>query len=225
MPLKIPKIDDRNYRQILNEALVRIPVHNPEWTNFNESDPGITLIQLFAFMSESLLYRSNLIPERNRVKFLKLLGVPVRPAEAAGGIVTFSKPNSSLKTETLGKGLEVKAGNVPFRTQDGIDVLPIEAKIYYKKTVSKDQISTESSTLYLQLYAGFQEEDKKTETKFYETRELTAPVSGVDFPVVDLSDPADTVDGSLWVALLARKKDDPDQAREEIANKVLTLGI
>ena len=96
MPLKIPKIDDRNYQQIVNEALVRIPVHNPEWTNFNDSDPGITLIQLFAFMSESLLYRSNLIPERNRLKFLKLLGVPVQPASAAKGIVTFSNLKGEL---------------------------------------------------------------------------------------------------------------------------------
>ena len=61
MPLVVPKIDDRKYDQILAEALARIPVHNPEWTNFNDSDPGITLVQLFAFMTENLLYRSNLI--------------------------------------------------------------------------------------------------------------------------------------------------------------------
>ena len=225
MPLKIPKIDDRNYQQIVNEALVRIPVHNPEWTNFNDSDPGITLIQLFAFMSESLLYRSNLIPERNRIKFLKLLGVPVQPASAAKGIVTFSNLKGEIKTEALPNDLEVRAGQVSFRTLDGIDALPIEAKVYYKKTVTKDQISAESANLYLQLYAGFQEGDKKTETKFYETRQLEAPVSGAEFPVVDLSNPADIIDGSLWVALLARKKGLIGKTTEEIANKVLTIGI
>ena len=68
MPLQIPKIDDRRYQDLLDEALSRIPVHNPEWTNFNRSDPGVTLIELFAFMTESLLYRANLIPERNRLK-------------------------------------------------------------------------------------------------------------------------------------------------------------
>jgi hypothetical protein len=225
MPLEIPKIDDRDYQQILNEALVRIPVHNPEWTNFNDSDPGITLVQLFAFMTENLLYRSNLIPGRNRIKFLKLLGIPVQPAAAAKGIVTFSNLKGALKTGTLPRDLEVKAGQVPFRTKDGIDALPIEAKIYYKKTVSKEQISKESKNLYLQLYAGFQEENKKTETKFYETRQLEAPASGVDFSIVDLGNPDDTLDGSLWAALLAPKKDLVDQTREEIANKVLTLGV
>ena len=85
MPLQIPTIDNRRYQDLLDEALARIPVHNPEWTNFNKSDPGVTLIELFAFMTENLLYRSNLIPERNRLKFLQLLGVPLQPASSAVG--------------------------------------------------------------------------------------------------------------------------------------------
>ena len=80
MPLTIPTIDDRRYQDLLDEALARIPVHNPEWTNFNKSDPGVTLIEVFAFLAENILYRSNQIPERNRLKFLSLLGVPLRPA-------------------------------------------------------------------------------------------------------------------------------------------------
>ena len=54
MPITVPTIDDRSYRQILDEALRRIRVHTPEWTNFNESDPGVTLLQVFAFLAESL---------------------------------------------------------------------------------------------------------------------------------------------------------------------------
>ncbi len=223
MPLTIPKIDDRDYRQILTEALTRISVHNPEWTNYNDSDPGVTMIQLFAFMTESLFYRSKLIPERNRIKFLKLLGIPSRAAAAARGIVTFDNSKGALETETLSKDLEVLAGQVPFRTMDGIDALPVEAQVYYKKNVSEDQISEESGNLYLQLYSGFKE--KNTRTTFYETRLLEVPASGVDFPQVDLVDTADCVDGSLWVALLARKKELVETSRKEIKNKILTLGI
>lgn len=90
MPINIPPLDDRNYTDILQDAIARIPVHNPEWTNFNDSDPGVTLIQLFAFMTESILYRANQIPERNRLKFLQLLGIPLVPAAAAQGFVTVS---------------------------------------------------------------------------------------------------------------------------------------
>src|SRR5205809_5810765 len=90
MPLTIPTIDDRRYQDLLDEALARIPVHNPEWTNFNRSDPGVTLIEVFAFLTETLLYRANQIPERNRRKFLSLLGVPLQPASSARGIVAVS---------------------------------------------------------------------------------------------------------------------------------------
>jgi hypothetical protein len=38
---------------------LRIPVCNPDWTDHNASEPGITLIEVFAFMAENLLYRSN----------------------------------------------------------------------------------------------------------------------------------------------------------------------
>jgi len=225
MPIEIPKIDDRSYRQILNEALARIPVHNPEWTNYIDSDPGVTIIQVFAFMTESLLYRSNLVPERNRLKFLKLLGLPVQPAAAAKGIVTFNSLKGPLASETLPADLEVQAGQVPFRTIDGIDVLPIEAKVYYKKTVSAKEISRESENLYLQLYSGFQEEGANTQTKFYETTELEPPTSSTEFPVVDLGNSSDTVDNSLWVALLAGSAKVLEKTREVIANKFLTLGI
>ena len=81
MPLELPVLDDRNYEQLLDDAKRRIPSHTPEWTNFDvESDPGITLVQLFAFLTDSLLYRANRIPERNRLKFLQLLGVPLQAA-------------------------------------------------------------------------------------------------------------------------------------------------
>ena len=91
MPVTVaPVIDDRRYQDLLDEALARIPVHNPEWTNFNRSDPGVTLIELFAFLTENLLYRANQIPERNRRKFLSLLGVPLQPGGSASGIVAFT---------------------------------------------------------------------------------------------------------------------------------------
>src|SRR5215813_11164057 len=113
MPLTIPALDDRKYQDLLDEALARIPIHNPEWTNFNKSDPGITLIEVFAFLTENLLYRSNQIPDRNRKKFLSLLGVPLRTAASSQGLVSFANDRGPLRTFTLNLGLEVRAGEVP----------------------------------------------------------------------------------------------------------------
>ena len=59
MPLNVPQLDDRTFLEFLSEAQARIPVHNPEWTNFNDSDPGITVLQLFAFMAESTAARTS----------------------------------------------------------------------------------------------------------------------------------------------------------------------
>src|SRR6267378_1402884 len=109
MPLQVPVIDDRRFKDLRDEGLGRARVHNPEWTNFNLSDPGVTLVEVFAFLTESLLYRANQIPERNRRKFLKLLGVPLQPASAARGVVAFSNDRRPLETTTLGTGFEVSA--------------------------------------------------------------------------------------------------------------------
>src|SRR5512136_512591 len=125
MPLTIPTLDNRRYQDLLDEALARIPIHNPEWTNFNQSDPGVTLVEVFAFLTENLLYRGNQIPERNRRKFLSLLGVPLQPASSARGLVTFANERGPHKTITLNDRLQVLAGQVPFQTELGLDVLPI----------------------------------------------------------------------------------------------------
>src|ERR671932_277266 len=105
MPLAPPPtIDSRRYQELLDDALARIPVHNPEWTNFNQSDPGVTIVELFAFLTENLLYRANQIPERNRRKFLSLLGVPLDPPSSAQGLVTISNEKGPLQTTTLNGG-------------------------------------------------------------------------------------------------------------------------
>ncbi len=73
MPLELPNLDDRNYTDLVEEALALIPAHAPEWTNHNPSDPGITLVELFAYLTEMLIYRLNRVTEANQEAFLQLL--------------------------------------------------------------------------------------------------------------------------------------------------------
>ena len=224
MSLPVPQIATQNYQQILNETLARIPVHNPEWTNFNDSDPGVTLLQLFAFLSESLQYRVNQIPERNRLKFLRLLGVPLQPAEAAQGLVTFSNDKGPLSVKVLAPDMQVLSGQVPFRTLDGIDVLPIKTRVYYKAAPDLDsEAFAATEAIYKELYASLQAPGG--ELAYYETKQLDVVTSGVALPVLDLSTEGQTVDGNVWLALLARKPADVDATRALIANRSLTLSI
>lgn len=73
MPLELPNLDDRRYTDLVDEALALIPAHAPEWTNHNPSDPGITLVELFAFLTEMLIYRLNRVTEANQRAFVQLL--------------------------------------------------------------------------------------------------------------------------------------------------------
>ena len=74
MPIQPPSLDDRRFDDLVEDLLARIPAHTPEWTDPRLGDPGRTLIELFAWLGDALLYRANLIPERQRLVFLKLLG-------------------------------------------------------------------------------------------------------------------------------------------------------
>ncbi|MFM6899965.1 MAG: hypothetical protein ACKPKF_22775 [Microcystis panniformis] len=76
MPLELPNLDDRTYEDLVAEALRLIPNYAPEWTNYNPSDPGITLIEMFAYLTEILLYRQNRITDHNLRTFLRLLNGP-----------------------------------------------------------------------------------------------------------------------------------------------------
>src|SRR5271166_1496841 len=98
MPLNPPALDDRSFDDLVEELLARIPAHTPEWTSPTPGDPGRTLIELFAWMGDALLYRMNLIPERQRLAFLHLLGEQMRPAIPATGMVAVSLDENTVKS-------------------------------------------------------------------------------------------------------------------------------
>jgi predicted phage baseplate assembly protein len=89
MPLPSPSLDDRHFQDIVDQVKSMIPRYCPEWTDHNVSDPGVTLIELFAWMTDMLLYRVNQVPDKNYIKFLELIGVRLESPRAARGPVTF----------------------------------------------------------------------------------------------------------------------------------------
>lgn len=89
MALPVPELDNRTAQSIVDEAKRMIPQLCPEWTDHNVSDPGVTLIELFAWMTEMLIYRVNQVPAKNYIKFLEMLGLKLRPPRAAMANMTF----------------------------------------------------------------------------------------------------------------------------------------
>jgi predicted phage baseplate assembly protein len=88
-PIPAPNLDDRSFQDIVDEAKRLIPRYTPEWTNHNVSDPGVALIELFAWMSEMVLFRVNQVPDRLYVHFLNLVGVEPFPPSVARVDLTF----------------------------------------------------------------------------------------------------------------------------------------
>ncbi len=89
MSLPVPKPDILHFQDLVDEAKRRLIRYCPEWTEYNVSDPGVTLIELFAWMTELITYRLNRVPDTNYVKFMELLGINLLPARSAQVPLTF----------------------------------------------------------------------------------------------------------------------------------------
>ncbi|WP_018681098.1 putative baseplate assembly protein [Actinokineospora enzanensis] len=89
MSLPAPHLDDRRFQDLVDDAKRMVMLRCPEWTDHNVSDPGVTLIETFAFMTDQLLFRLNQVPDRLYVKFLELIGLRLTPPAPAQAPVTF----------------------------------------------------------------------------------------------------------------------------------------
>lgn len=90
MPLPTINLDDRTFDQLFADLRRRIPVYAPEWTDHNESDPGIAMLQLFCWLQEMMFYRLNRVPDKMFVEFLRLVGIELTPPAPAHADLTFT---------------------------------------------------------------------------------------------------------------------------------------
>jgi hypothetical protein len=81
MSVPIPDLDNRTFEELVEEARSLVPVYAPDWTDHNLHDPGITFIELFAWLTEMQLYTFNQVSDRHLVKYLELLGVDLNKHE------------------------------------------------------------------------------------------------------------------------------------------------
>ena len=98
MPVPLPNLDDRTYADLMEEMKALIPRYAPEWTDHNESDPGIMLIELFAWLTEALIYRLNRIPEASELRFLELIGADLHQE---AGAITDTPDLDDLRAQTV----------------------------------------------------------------------------------------------------------------------------
>ncbi|WP_157217414.1 putative baseplate assembly protein [Flavisphingomonas formosensis] len=128
MPLEAPNLDDRRFPDIVSDASALIPRWAPEWTDRNDSDPGIAIAKLFAWMTELTLFRLNQVPERNYVKFLQMVGIERIPAAAARAELQFVPARDDIPETWVSEGTQVAApadadGPILFETLKPLAVL------------------------------------------------------------------------------------------------------
>lgn len=142
--INLPKLDDQNYNEIVEAAKRRIPVIFPEWTDFNEHDPGITIIELFAWLKEMQQYTIDRIPDSAREAMLLLAGTEPRraapsevslvfagevPEKLPAGSVAFSADGTEFTLTEPFSRQPFSVGKVFMRSADGyVDVTGISSE-------------------------------------------------------------------------------------------------
>ncbi len=123
MAIPLPDLDDRTFESLLQDGVRTLPRRAPSWTDHNLHDPGITLLELFAWLSEMHRYSVDRIGDGHVLKFLALLGVTPRPAAPARGVVSLGPPPAAALEVPAGTRLSL--AGVPFETVSGETLAPV----------------------------------------------------------------------------------------------------
>jgi predicted phage baseplate assembly protein len=160
MTLTPPKLDDRHFQDIVDEAKKRIPQYCKEWTDHNVSDPGVTLIELFAWMTDMILYRMNRVPDLHYIKFMQMLGITLRGPVPADVPVTFWLSEPQANPVIIPAGTEVASTqteterSIIFTTDSDFYVHPPVLEAVSTRVVMDGQRAFREQNLR-QLAAGF----------------------------------------------------------------------
>jgi len=187
MTLPKENLDNKAFEDLVKEAISRIPVYAPWWTDHNIHDPGITFIELFAWLTEMQIYRLNRINNKNYRKFLKLIGIPkLKPASAAKVDVTF-RLRSDFPVD-VPKGTKVATANpvtgeaVLFTTEQDIKIVNTEITVLSRKV--SDVLTGESG-----VHINNTEANKNSNLYYYAFRPDEQPKKGDELYIGFKDDP------------------------------------
>jgi predicted phage baseplate assembly protein len=150
MPLPAPNLDDRSFQDLVDDAKRLVQRRCPEWTDHNLSDPGVTLIETFAYLTDQLLYRLNRVPDRLYLRFLDLIGLRMLPPSAASVPVTFwlsaavTAPVTIPAATRIGTPRSQSQDAVEFSTAEDLTLPP--RKLTAVRTTTGTDTDTEAGT-------------------------------------------------------------------------------
>ncbi|MEO0974668.1 MAG: putative baseplate assembly protein, partial [Pseudomonadota bacterium] len=212
MPLQAPELDTRRFRDLLEEARARIPHYTPDWTNFNDADPGMTLVQLQVWLTETLLYQLNRLPELNYVKFLNLLQVTPKPASSAVAELTF-------KLKKLSRASDPLTVLIPRRSQVAVDDADLEREVIFETDYTLNALNATVGALITTV----PESPQRRLVTRYDEDDKEAVVLHSFLPVGE----APSVDDEFLIGLLLRptRNDGEDYSQDAFPEGELDLTV
>jgi hypothetical protein len=129
MPLPSVNLDDRDFAQLVNEAKRRIAQSCPQWNDLSAGDPGLMLVELFAYLTENMIFRLNRLPQKAFIEFLRLLGVKLIPPSAARTKITFTLPLPAQRTIEIPQYTRITAGRAGGSSEPPVFITTLAEKI------------------------------------------------------------------------------------------------
>ncbi len=222
MAIRPPALDDRDFDDLVEEVLARVPAHTPEWVP-RLGDPGRTLVELFAWLTDTLLYRANLVPEKQRLAFLRLLGENLRPARAARTLIAVLHDDPRTTSAPTLAPLAKVQGTADFETLGEVTVFPVAAAPFYKRPLDEAERTKLGDVL-----DGLREIYQVPQARPY----VATPVfvnGAADRAGLDVVQ--GTADRCLWLALLSATAELRDPIRQSLAKnptggpRLLNVGV
>lgn len=128
--IKLPNYDDQIFEDIVKKAINKIKTIYPEWTDYNEHDPGITILELFAWLKEMQQYHLNELTSEGYESILKLLHTKLLKEVPA---------RMEVAVETNAQGMTLKpytpfyAGEIQYENQKSTELGKYKLKDIYLK--------------------------------------------------------------------------------------------
>jgi hypothetical protein len=135
MTSPVPNLDDRTFAELVQQAREHAARVCPEWTDRSVHDPGMVLIEAFAYLTEVMLYRLNRLPEKAYVEFLNLLGVARHPPAAAWADLRFTRVGPATGRVVIPAGTRVAVARptdpeqVVFSTATAVAIEPDQTDV------------------------------------------------------------------------------------------------
>lgn len=218
MPLPVPNLDDRRFEDLVKEARARLATHLPELTMISPGDPVHAFIDVFAWLTETILYRANLIPERQRRVFLNLLQIPVRPARPGRGLVCVDANATSVQLAPLLKdGSQLRGGKQSLTVLGELQPTCLSLRVVIKKILSNEDLQAMDITpqdLHEQFGLGAGEEATPFQPRQFDIGRENLNLSG-------------SLDQGFYLACVAPRPLEAQlsQLRESLAGIILNMAI